>query len=126
EGGDAGSAPAQLLRRGLAYAACRSGDQDAGAHAATSAGAHGTAAGSVAYSLRSQLRSSLEKRNVWSGHSVALRPLLSMYQLAQPPSVQTVPSIRSCTDAFHASWAAGSGSTVTARARSMWSRARRM
>ena len=58
------------------------------------------------------------KRQVQSGHSVALRPVSSRYQLAQPV-FQTVPSMRSSRSALKRSAASARTCTVSAPWRSM-------
>src|SRR5206468_391007 len=88
---DLRTADAQRCDGRRADAAPGAGAQDAGAHAVTST-VSTAGAGISRCSAGSNRRSPLKKRNVWSGHSVVFRPLLSRYQLAQPPAVHTVPS----------------------------------
>jgi hypothetical protein len=61
----------------------------------------------------SKRRARLRKRQVQSGHSAELRPLASMYQLAQPV-FQTVSSILASSSRLYAACASGVTSTTAA------------
>ena len=55
--------------------------------------------------------------NVKPGHSVVLRPCLSMYQDAQPPAIQTVPSIARWTRSLYRACAPASTAQLCAPSR---------
>lgn len=65
--------------------------------AASGSGIDAGAGAVSSYAASSNRRVCCQKRHVKSGQIVLLRPLRSMYQLAQPPVFQTVPPRRSWT-----------------------------
>jgi hypothetical protein len=70
----------------------------------------------VTYSAGSSRATRRRKRQVKSGQSAELRPVRSRYQLAHPPEVHTVPSIRRSISATNASCASARGSSARAPA----------